>query len=89
MSLWVVACGWVYLERQTKRRRMGMDNTDEVPDPPLLLSAKIAARVLGVTDMQLRHLVAEGRLPDVRIKNRMFIPSASVHEFVESIRASA
>lgn len=66
-----------------------MNDTDEVQEQPLLLSAKLAASLLGVTDRQLRHLVDDGQLPDVRIKNRMFIPSASVHEFVESVRKSA
>jgi excisionase family DNA binding protein len=67
-----------------------MSDTDEAQEPqPLLLSAKLAASLLGITDRQLRHLVDDGQLPDVRIKNRTFIPSASVREFVENVRQSA
>lgn len=58
-------------------------------EPPLLLSAKLAAELLGVSEMHVKHLVDTGALPGTRIKRRLFIPSASVREFVENVRQSA
>lgn len=65
---------------------MGHTVTDE---EPLLFSAKLAAKALGISEMQVKHLVEDGRLPATRIKNRMFIPSASIREYVESVRRTA
>lgn len=66
-----------------------MDHTVSTEQAPLLLSAKLAAKALGISEMQVKHLVDDQVLPATRIKNRTYIPSESVREYVENIRRSA
>lgn len=63
-------------------------------DGPLLLSIKHVASLLGLSEWQVRGLVNEGSLPATRVpptgpKRRMYIPAASVAEYVAGISESA
>jgi hypothetical protein len=52
---------------------------------PLLLSLKLVAERLGLSEWQVRGLIDDGTLPAERIKNRIYVPAGSVVEYVEAI----
>ncbi|WP_310962103.1 helix-turn-helix domain-containing protein [Nocardioides terrisoli] len=66
-----------------------MVHTVTADEAPLLLSPKLVAKSLGISEMQVKHLVDGGQLPSTRIKNRTYIPAESVREYVENIARSA
>lgn len=60
-----------------------------VSKDPLLLSVKRAAEELGLSSWQVKQLVDAGTLPSTRVGRRIFIPTASVSDYVENVRATA
>lgn len=58
-------------------------------DGPLLLHIREAAKVLGISQSQLRKVVDAERIRNERIANRIYIPEAAIAEYIESIGQSA
>lgn len=56
---------------------------------PLLCNKSEAARRLGIGLTKLRELVLAGQLKQVRIGDRVLIPSAELERYVASLVAAA
>jgi excisionase family DNA binding protein len=56
---------------------------------PLLLSLKRVAPLLGLSEWQVRNLIAEQVLPGTKVGNRLYVPAAAVAEYVARIGRSA
>lgn len=51
-------------------------------DLPLLASVKETAKVLGLTDGQVRGLLREGRIAFVRVGARLLVPRDAIQQFI-------
>ena len=61
---------------------------DETPDQaePLCVSVEEAARLLGIGRKLAYQLVAEGRIPSIRLGGRRVVPLARLRKFVLTAR---
>lgn len=50
------------------------------PDPPVTLGPSKAAQRYGCSEQFVRNLIAEGILPAVRVKGRIFVPVVAADE---------
>lgn len=49
---------------------------------PMLLHIAVAAKRLGLSQHQVRHLVNDGTLPHQKVANRTYIPVRAIEEYV-------
>jgi excisionase family DNA binding protein len=54
----------------------------QLADLPMLAPPKLAARVMGLTESQVRGLVREGRIAHIHIGKRFVIPRAAIESFI-------
>lgn len=56
---------------------------------PLLLTIAEAARLLGLSEWQVRGLGVDGTLPVSKVRGRWYVPAESVREYVATIAGTA
>ncbi len=54
---------------------------------PLLVPAREAARILGVSERTTRHLIYSGQLESVQIGTRRLVPVDALSEYVSRLRS--
>lgn len=55
---------------------------------PLLVPAREAARMLGISERTARHLIYSGALESVQIGTRRLVPTDALVTYVESLRST-
>ena len=62
-----------------------MKNTDNISQPPVLLTRDEVAQVLATSDRHVRRLIEDGRLPSVRLGGKVRIHTRQLDEFVDQL----
>jgi excisionase family DNA binding protein len=65
------------------RRSVAQDNAGREADDRLAYSVNEAAQRLGVGPMTLYREIAEGKLPAIRIRDRVLVPKVVLEHLVE------